>query len=50
VKEVRQNADATMTFLRKTDIKKVYFVWWGIYLAVSFGFNRLRCFYTPPII
>jgi membrane protein YdbS with pleckstrin-like domain len=33
---VRQNADATMTFLGKTNIKKVYFAWWGVYLVISF--------------
>ncbi len=41
---VRQNADATMTFLRKYDIKKVYFVWWGIYLAISFVLIALQYF------
>ncbi len=41
---VRQNADATMTFLRRTDIKKVYFVWWGIYLAISFVLIALQYF------
>jgi len=41
---VRQNADATMTFLRKTDIKKVYFVWWGIYLVISFALIALQYF------
>lgn len=41
---VRQNADATMTFLRKPNIKKVYFVWWGIYLAISFVLIALQYF------
>ena len=41
---VRQNADATMTFFRKFDIKKVYFVWWGIYLAISFVLIALQYF------
>jgi hypothetical protein len=41
---VRQNADATMTFLGKTDIKKVYFAWWGIYLVISFVLIALQYF------
>jgi len=41
---VRQNADATMNFLRKANIKKVYFIWWGIYLAVSFILIALQYF------
>jgi hypothetical protein len=41
---VRQNADATMTFLGKTDIKKVYFGWWGIYLVISFVLIALQYF------
>lgn len=41
---VRQNADATMTFLGKTDIKKVYFAWWAIYLAISFVLIALQYF------
>jgi hypothetical protein len=41
---VRQNADATMTFLGKTDIKRVYFVWWGIYLVISFVLIALQYF------
>ena len=41
---VRQNADATMTFLGKTDIKKVYFTWWGIYLVISFVLIALQYF------
>ena len=41
---VRQNADATMTFLRKPNIKKVYFVWWGIYLVISFVLIALQYF------
>jgi hypothetical protein len=41
---VRQNADATMTFLRKPDIKKVYFAWWGIYLVISFVLIALQYF------
>jgi hypothetical protein len=41
---VRQNADATMSFLRKADIKKTYFVWWGIYLGISFILIALQYF------
>jgi len=41
---VRQNADATMTFLGKTNIKRVYFVWWGIYLVISFVLVALQYF------
>ena len=41
---VRQNADATMGFLRGADIKKVYFVWWGIYLVISFVLIALQYF------
>ncbi len=41
---VRQNADATTTFLKKRDIKKVYFGWWGIYLAISFILIALQYF------
>ncbi|MDD8015495.1 MAG: Nramp family divalent metal transporter [Acidobacteriota bacterium] len=45
---VRQNADATMTFLRRPNIKKIYFIWWGIYLAVSFILIALQ-YFTPGI-
>jgi hypothetical protein len=41
---VRQNADATMGFLRGADIKKVYFAWWGIYLVISFVLIALQYF------
>ena len=41
---VRQNADATMTFLHKPNIKKIYFTWWGIYLAISFVLIALQYF------
>ncbi len=41
---VRQNADTTMGFLGKTNIKKVYFSWWGIYLAISFVLIALQYF------
>ncbi len=41
---VRQNADATMTFLHKPNIKKIYFIWWGIYLAISFILIALQYF------
>jgi hypothetical protein len=41
---VRQNADATMTFLGRTNIKRVYFVWWGIYLVISFVLVALQYF------
>lgn len=41
---VRQNADATMGFLRRADIKKVYFTWWGIYLVISFVLIALQYF------
>ncbi len=41
---VRQNADATMNFLGKTDIKKVYFGWWGIYLVIAFVLIALQFF------
>jgi hypothetical protein len=41
---VRQNADTTMGFLGKTNIKKVYFAWWGIYLAISFVLIALQYF------
>jgi hypothetical protein len=41
---VRQNADATLTFLRKPNIKKVYFTWWGIYLVISFVLIALQYF------
>jgi hypothetical protein len=41
---VRQNADATMTFLRKANTKKTYFVWWGIYLLISFVLISLQYF------
>jgi hypothetical protein len=41
---VRQNADATMGFVRGADIKKVYFTWWGIYLVISFVLIALQYF------
>lgn len=41
---VRQNADATTTFLKKPNIKKIYFFWWGIYLAISFILLALQYF------
>jgi len=41
---VRQNADATMTFLRRPNIKKIYFTWWGIYLVISFVLIALQYF------
>jgi hypothetical protein len=41
---VRQNADATMTLVGKADIKRVYFVWWGIYLVISFVLIALQYF------
>lgn len=41
---VRQNADATMPFLRRPNIKKVYFTWWGIYLVISFVLIALQYF------
>ncbi len=41
---VRQNADATMTFLHKPNIKNVYFLWWGIYLVISFVLIALQYF------
>jgi hypothetical protein len=41
---VRQNADATMTFVRRPNIKKIYFIWWGIYLVISFVLIALQYF------
>ncbi|MHB8093667.1 MAG: Nramp family divalent metal transporter [Candidatus Aminicenantales bacterium] len=41
---VRQNADATMGFFPKLGIKKVYFTWWGVYLAISFVLIALQYF------
>jgi len=41
---VRQNADATMSFFPKLGIKKVYFTWWGVYLAISFVLIALQYF------
>lgn len=41
---VRQNADATTGFLKKKNIKRVYFAWWGIYLAISFILIALQYF------
>lgn len=45
---VRQNADATMTFLRRPNIKKIYFIWWGIYLVISFILIALQ-YFAPGI-
>jgi hypothetical protein len=33
-----------MGFLRRADIKKVYFAWWGIYLLISFVLIALQFF------
>lgn len=41
---VRQNADATVNFLGLTNIKKVYFSWWGVYLVISFALIALQYF------
>jgi hypothetical protein len=41
---VRQNADATTSFFPKLGIKKVYFNWWGVYLAISFVLIALQYF------
>jgi len=41
---VRQNADATASFLKRPNIKKVYFSWWAIYLIISFVLIALQYF------
>jgi len=45
---VRQNADATASFQKRPDIKKVYFSWWTIYLVVSFVLIALQ-YFVPSV-
>lgn len=45
---VRQNAEATASFKKRPDIKKIYFSWWAVYLVISFVLIALQ-FYVPAV-
>ncbi|MDI6787001.1 MAG: Nramp family divalent metal transporter, partial [Planctomycetota bacterium] len=46
---VRQNADAT-TSLFGVNIKKSYFIWWGVYLVISFALIFLLAYHKDLTI